>query len=96
VADHGVKGVLLQVLDPAEEAFPFHGRTVFESMGRGLSHETRKARDLRERYLDRLAERKAALAAIAARIGWQYYCHHTDSTASTALLWLYHALEERR
>jgi len=31
-ADRGVRGALLQVLDPQEEAFPFDGRTIFQSM----------------------------------------------------------------
>ncbi len=48
-ADKGVTGVLMQVLDPVEEAFPFEGRTIFESMGGTLTHETRKAGDLRDR-----------------------------------------------
>lgn len=94
-ADRGVKGILLQILDPQEEAFPFDGRTVFESMGRSLSHETLKASDLRSRYLDRLAARKAALGDLARTTGWQYHCHHTNDTAQAALLWAYGALERR-
>ena len=43
-----VRGVLLQVLDPSEEQFPFKGRTIFESMGGTLTHETLKANDLRD------------------------------------------------
>lgn len=92
-ADKGVKGALLQVLDPQEEAFPFDGRTIFESMGGGFIHETMKAGDLRSRYLERLAARKAALADLARATGWQYTTHHTDSSASSALLWLYAAME---
>ena len=61
-ADRGVRGVLLQVLDPAEEAFPYRGRTIFESVSARSAHETLKASELRDRYLDRLAERKADLA----------------------------------
>lgn len=95
-ADRGVKGVLLQILDPQEEAFPFDGRTIFESMGRSLSHETLKASDLRTRYLERLAERKATLADLARATGWQYHCHHTNTAAQSALLWAYGALERRR
>lgn len=95
-ADMGVKGALLQVLDPAEEAFPFDGRTVFESMGGGLRHETLEAGGLRRRYLDRLAERKARLDDLARLTGWQVLCHHTGSGAQAALLWLYGALERRR
>jgi len=94
-ADRGVKGVLLQILDPQEEAFPFGGRTIFESMGRSVSHETLKASDLRERYLNRLAERKDALTVLARNTGWQYHCHHTDVAAQSALLWTYGALERR-
>ncbi|MFC2970427.1 DUF58 domain-containing protein [Acidimangrovimonas pyrenivorans] len=95
-ADHGVKGALLQVLDPVEESFPFDGRTIFESMTGALRHETLRAGDLRSRYLDRLAERKDRLAVLARATGWQYLCHHTGQPALTALLWLYQALERTR
>ena len=91
-ADRDVKGAILQVLDPAEEAFPFDGRTIFESMGGSISHETLKAGDLKGRYLERLAERKARLGDLARRTGWQYHLHHTDGSATSALLWLHGAL----
>ncbi|TDL79812.1 DUF58 domain-containing protein [Palleronia sediminis] len=92
-ADRGISGALVQVLDPAEEAFPFDGRTIFESMGGSIRHETLKAGDLRDRYLDRLAARKDALRALCAAAGWQYTLHHTGQPAAPALLWLYAALE---
>jgi len=93
--DRGVKGVLLQILDPQEEAFPFDGRTIFESMGRSVRHETLKAGELRDRYLERLAARKAELADLARATGWQYMCHHTNEPAQGALLWVFGALERR-
>lgn len=92
-ADRGVRGVILQVLDPSEEAFPFQGRTIFESIGGSLRHETLKAGDLRDRYLERLAARKAELRDLCALTGWQYGLHHTDDSAQSALLWLYRALD---
>ncbi len=92
-ADRGVQGVLLQVLDPAEEAFPYRGRTIFESVGGTLAHETLKASELRDRYLERLAKRKAELASLADLTGWQYQCHHTSDSAQSALLWLYSAFD---
>ena len=92
-ADRGVGGVLLQVLDPGEEGFPYRGRTVFHSVGGTLSHETLKADDLRDRYLDRLATRKNELSQLARTTGWQYHCHHTGNSAQSALLWLYRALD---
>lgn len=94
-ADQGVKGVILQILDPQEESFPFDGRTIFESMGRSVRHETLKASDLRDRYLDRLQKRKDDLAYLARQTGWQYLCHHTSDPAQSALLWAYAALERR-
>jgi uncharacterized protein (DUF58 family) len=94
-ADRGVKGALLQVLDPAEEAFPFDGRTIFESMAGTLRHETLKAGELKDRYLARLAERKDRLADLARMTGWQFHTHHTGDSATSALLWLYGALGRR-
>lgn len=94
-ADQGVRGVLYQILDPAEEVFPYRGRTVFQSMSGTVEHETLQAAALRERYLERLATRKALLAKMAAAAGWRYEMHRTDSSAQVALLWLYRALEGR-
>lgn len=95
-AERGVRGAILQVLDPEEEAFPYDGRTVFQSMSGGITHETLQAGNLRGRYLERLAERKAELAELAQVAGWQYACHHTGESAQSALLWLYGALEKVR
>lgn len=92
-ADRGVRGVLLQVLDPSEESFPYSGRTIFESVGGTARHETLKAADLRDRYLDRLAARKDALTQLCRATGWQMGLHHTGDSAQSALLWLYRALD---
>ena len=93
-SDRGIRGILLQVLDPQEEAFPFKGRTVFESVAGTIRHETQKASDLRDRYLDRLARRKDELRRLANLSGWQFETHHTDRSSTNALLWLYTALEQ--
>ncbi|MEM6660147.1 MAG: DUF58 domain-containing protein, partial [Pseudomonadota bacterium] len=92
-ADRGVRGVLLQVLDPSETRFPYRGRTIFESVAGSVRHETLKAGDLRDRYLDRLAQRKDALMQLCRVTGWQLGLHHTGDSAQAALLWLYRALD---
>nr|WP_038068291.1 DUF58 domain-containing protein [Thioclava dalianensis] len=92
LADRGVSGVMVQVLDPDEEAFPYDGRTIFQSMSGKLIHETRKAGDLRTRYLERLAARRDQLSRLAQGAGWQFSTHHTGDPAQVALLWLYSAL----
>ncbi|MDF1802334.1 DUF58 domain-containing protein [Thalassovita sp.] len=91
-ADRGVRGILLQVLDPSEEAFPFTGRTIFQSVGGSVLHETLKAGDLRDRYLQRLAARKDELNSLCRATGWQFHVHHTNDSAQAALLWLWQAL----
>ncbi len=92
-ADRGVRGALLQILDPQEEAFPFDGRTIFQSMTGAMQHETLKAGDLKARYLDRLAQRKDELQTLARQTGWQFQTHHTNAAPNTALMWIYGALE---
>ncbi|MHA6347000.1 DUF58 domain-containing protein [Roseivivax sp. CAU 1761] len=95
-ADRGVRGVLCQILDPAEEAFPFEGRTIFQSVGGTLAHETLKAGELRGRYRDRLAARKDRLEHLCRLTGWQYECHHTGDSAQAALLWIWRAMDGSR
>lgn len=95
-ADRGVQGVVMQVLDPAEESFPYRGRTIFESMGGTMAHETLKASELRERYLARLAERKDELSRLCLATGWRYGQHHTNQSAQSALLWIYNAIDGGR
>ncbi len=87
-----MRGILVQVLDPVEEAFPYDGRTRFESMSGHLSFDTLRARDLRAAYLDRLAARKERLAGLARQSGWHATTLHTDRPAAEGLLWLYQAL----
>jgi len=93
--ERNLRGLIVQVLDPVEEAFPFDGRTRFESMSGHLSWETLRAGDLRTDYLARLAARKDELAHLARHSGWQATVMHTDQPAAAGLLWLYHALGDR-
>ncbi len=95
-ADRGVKGALVQVLDPDEEEFPYTGRTIFTSMAETMRFETRKAKSLRTAYVDRLAARKDRLRTAARRTGWQYRCHHTDQPPAPILMWIYQTLEKGR
>lgn len=92
-ADQGVKGCIVQVLDPAEEAFPFDGRTIFQSMKGTLEYETDRAKSLKAAYQDKLAQRQDELRDMARRTGWLYLHHTTDGSPRAALLWLYAALE---
>ena len=96
VAERAGMGCMVHILDDTEEAFPFDGRVIFESMGGGLSFETHRAKGLRDEYRDKLAERCAALEDFARQSGWQYLKHHTSQSPHAALLWLYMAIGGRR
>jgi uncharacterized protein (DUF58 family) len=86
----GISGILLQILDPDEEEFPYSGRTRFESVGHEVRHETDQAASLKQAYLERLAARRDLLSRSAP--GWRLICHRTDESPRKALLALYAAL----
>lgn len=94
--DRGITGALVQVLDPSEQDFPFDGRTIFESVGGSLRHETLKAGDLRARYRLRLAERQERLRDLCRRTGWHVTTHRTSDPALPVLTWLYGMLDRPR
>lgn len=91
-AEAGVSGAYVQVIDRAEEEFPFDGRLVFESMAREVKFETDRARGLKEAYREKLAERRRDLETTARRCGWRCLVHRTDESPRKALLWLYSAI----
>ena len=92
LSGRGLRGHLLQVLDPAEETLPFEGRVEF----RGLEGEDRllvpRVEGLRDAYLERLAAHRDGLAALARAAGWSFATHRTDRPPQTALLSLYAAM----
>ncbi len=90
----GLKGYLLQVLDPAEETLPFDGRVRFESLEREEPLLISRVETIREQYTDRLARHRAALRAMTHAAGWSFGVHRTDRPPHAALLALYTALAE--
>jgi len=89
----GVAGVLLQILDPVEEAFPFTGAALFRAPGAGTRHDTRDAAGLQAAYRARLEERRARLAAACTAAGWVFGTASTAAPPFEALLWLVTMLE---
>jgi len=88
----GVRGVLVQVLDPAEEDLPYQGRTRFEGLEDEGALTIGRAETLRDDYRRKLAERQADLADLARRAGWSFFVHRTDRPAQTALLAIYNTI----
>lgn len=89
LAARGLQGHLVQILDPAEEVFPYQGRHEFaEVSGKGRLIVGR-AEGLAPAYRAKLEDHRADLRQLARRLGWTFTLHHTDHSPSQALLALY-------
>lgn len=90
----GAGGALIQIVDPAEEDFPFSGRTDFHDV------ETRErllfgeAGSIASAYRVKFAAHRAALTDAARRYGWTFIAHRSDRPPQTALLAIYRALSD--
>lgn len=91
-AAEGIRGHMIQVLDPAEEDLPFSGRTEFEGIEEDLRLMVGRAQNLREAYHQRLEIHRNRIVETARRINFTFATHRTDRSPQTALLALYGAL----
>ena len=90
LAAGGARGHVVQVVDPAEESFPYAGRIEFiESEGLG-SVTAGRAESWRNDYQKLVADHRAALRAECEQFGWSFTVHHTDR-GPTELLFAIHA-----
>ncbi len=92
IAAQGVRGHLVEVLDPAEETLPYSGRTEFAASEGKDRMIAGRAETLRERYQDRLKKHRKDLAATAQRLGWSFMMHHTDRPPEEVVLTLHNRL----
>lgn len=92
----GAKGHVLQVIDPAEEDFPFQGRVRFERVEGFEEALVGRAQGLREIYRDRFLAHREGLGRIAQRYGWSFQAHRTDRSPETAVLALHRRVSEDR
>ncbi|MEI2687843.1 MAG: hypothetical protein V9G14_17630 [Cypionkella sp.] len=86
----------MQVLDPAEEDFPFDGaHHVSNRMGGSLRHETLKCRRICAAAIwSGWPSARIGLQPLPPSRGWHWQCHHTGTPAQTgAALGLWPRLE---
>ncbi|HZT88870.1 MAG TPA: DUF58 domain-containing protein [Stellaceae bacterium] len=95
-AGAGLRGHLLQIVDPAEADLPFNGRVRFEGVEERQALVVSRVESVRGEYDDRFRRHCAALADIARAIGWTRGIHRTDQPPHLALLALYAALSADR
>ena len=85
----GAHGHAVQIVDPAEETFPYSGRVEFiEPEGAG-SITAGRAETWKGEYETRVARHRAAIRTETDKLGWSFSIHRTDRPATELLLALH-------
>jgi uncharacterized protein (DUF58 family) len=92
LARRGVRAHLVEVADPAEETFPYSGRTEFRDPETGERLTAGRAETLGDDYRRLYAARRAELDQWCKKLGWSYTINHTDRLASEALVKVHMAM----
>jgi uncharacterized protein (DUF58 family) len=82
----GLRGHVIEIADPAEETFPYSGRTEFTDPETGEKLVSGRAEMIRETYQRAYLARREALGASLRRLGWSFVFNRTDHLASEALV----------
>jgi uncharacterized protein (DUF58 family) len=93
-ADGGVRGHLIQILDPAEETLPFKGRVRFVGMENEGDVLFGCVEGVREDYGRTLENHHEGLDALVRSAGWTLTTHRTDRSPETVLMSLYMLLSQ--
>ncbi|MBL8551444.1 MAG: DUF58 domain-containing protein [Hyphomonadaceae bacterium] len=93
---NGSSGALLMICDPAEEDFPFEGRTLFHEVGSGRSEVLLgRAETARAQFAERLETHRRTLREMARALGFLTILHRTDKPAAPAFALLAASLSEQ-
>lgn len=86
LARRGLRGHVIEVADPAEELFPYNGRTEFTDPETGDKLTSGRAENVREAYSQAYFARRDDLRQSLRHLGWTFVSHRTDHLASEALV----------
>jgi uncharacterized protein (DUF58 family) len=88
----GAQGHVVQIVDPAEETFPYAGRIEFVEPEGGGAVTAGRAETWRADYEARVERHRAEIRLETDRLGWSFIVHRTDRPASDLLLKLHEQL----
>jgi len=86
LARRGLRGHVIEIADPAEELFPYDGRTEFTDPETGSKLTSGRAEHVREAYTHAYLGRRYDLGQALRHMGWTFVSHRTDHLASEALV----------
>jgi len=89
LSSSGAHGHTVQIVDPAEETFPYSGRVEFVEPEGGESITAGRAEAWRAEYEALVARHRAQIRADTDKIGWSFAIHRTDRAATELLLALH-------
>jgi uncharacterized protein (DUF58 family) len=92
----GAHGHLVQIVDPAEETFPYSGRIEFVEPEGGGAVTAGRAETWQTDYEARVARHRATIRAETDRLGWSFIIHRTDRSPNELLLKLHAQLGASR
>jgi uncharacterized protein (DUF58 family) len=85
----GARGHVVQIVDPAEETFPYWGRIEFVEPEGGGRITAGRAETWRTDYTARVRRHRAEIRNETDRLAWSFTIHRTDRPASELLLALH-------
>jgi uncharacterized protein (DUF58 family) len=85
----GAHGTLIQVVDPAEETFPYSGRVEFVEPEGGDVIVAGRAESWANDYIARLALHREQIRVETGKIDWLFSTHTTSRSAAELLLFLH-------
>jgi uncharacterized protein (DUF58 family) len=88
----GIAGHLVRIVDPAEEDFPYAGRTRFESPAGDSDEIFGRAERVRDSYRARFVAHGEEISATALKLGCTCTTHRTDHAPQRSLIALHAAI----
>jgi uncharacterized protein (DUF58 family) len=85
----GAHGHVVQIVDPAEETFPYSGRVEFVEPEGGGAITAGRAETWKAEYEGLVARHRAAIRSDTDKLGWSFAIHRTDRPATEFLLALH-------
>ncbi|HEV7880151.1 DUF58 domain-containing protein [Bradyrhizobium sp.] len=85
----GAHGVLVQIVDPAEESFPYSGRVEFIEPEGGGAITAGRAEKWTGDYVARVARHRDEIRAETNKLDWMFSTHTTSRSAAELLLFLH-------
>lgn len=89
LASSGAHGALIQIVDPAEETFPYSGRVEFVEPEAGSAITAGRAEIWASDYVARVALHRDQIRAETNRLDWLFSTHTTSRSAAELLLFLH-------